>query len=473
MTALLILLALVGGIWSAVFVLRGSLSQGCLLFLFTIACLGLRTVNLGLGAFELGHAVLAILLIAYFVQQQRGLTANLPMTAADWSLLAFLALITITTFDQPSVGFTPPMMMLPHFRWAVGWMTPAMLYWIARQSVWSERQTKMLLATMTLFGVYLSVTGVLEILRVTPLIWPAYIGDPSIDTHFGRARGPLLDSVASGFMTSVCLVGAWLLWPRLSSLGRMCLAALTPIFLAALYFTYTRSIWIGALSALTILLSVQLPRHWRGWFVAASVMAAMLGGLVLKSDLEGFKRDTSSEGTRVSAALRPPVAYVSWLMFQDHPILGCGLGRYSFDKNDYLSDRSSDLRLEMARGMMHHNLFLSILVDTGLVGFSLIMFVLWRWTRDAWRLWSDVAAPAWARTLALLYLCVLAIFVSNAMFHDVSHTKLCHMIFFTVAGCCSAAVGQWRSMVAAPKPIFLDVAVQGHRQPPRNAVGRT
>ena len=225
MTGLLVILALVGVAWTAVFVLRGSLSLGCLLFLFTIACLGLRTFNLGLGAFELGHGALAILIIAYFVQQQRGLTGNLPLNAADWALLAFLVLITATTFGLPSVTVTPPLMMLPPFRWAVGWMTPAVLYWIARQSVWSERQTRMLLAGMTLFGVYLAVTGVLEVLRITPLIWPAYIGDPSIDTHFGRARGPLLDSVASGFILCVCLVATWVWWPRLGSAGKIGLAA--------------------------------------------------------------------------------------------------------------------------------------------------------------------------------------------------------------------------------------------------------
>src|SRR4051812_10648889 len=89
MTGLISIAVLVAGAWSAVFVLRGSLALGCTLFLFITACLGLRTFNPGFGPLELGHAALAVLIVAYFVQQQRGLTGNLPLGAADWALLAF------------------------------------------------------------------------------------------------------------------------------------------------------------------------------------------------------------------------------------------------------------------------------------------------------------------------------------------------------------------------------------------------
>src|SRR5205807_2762788 len=108
---LIVIAALVVATWSAVFILRGSLAIGCLLFLLTVACLGLRTFNLGLGQFELGHAVLALLIVAFFIQQQRGLTGSVPLNAADYALLAFLTMITITTFNQPMVTPVPPLMM--------------------------------------------------------------------------------------------------------------------------------------------------------------------------------------------------------------------------------------------------------------------------------------------------------------------------------------------------------------------------
>ena len=57
--------------------------------------------------------------------------------------------------------------------------------------------------TGRLFGDY----RLLEMAKLWGLVFPRFIGDPTIGIHFGRARGPMLQSVRLGVACSP-------VWPR-------------------------------------------------------------------------------------------------------------------------------------------------------------------------------------------------------------------------------------------------------------------
>jgi len=60
-------------------------------------------------------------------------------------------------------------------------------------------------------------------------------------------------------------------------------------------------------------------------------------------------------------------------MFLDRPLLGVGFGQLLEAKKAYLADRSTDLNLEATRDYIHHNGFLSILTETGLIGVAIYL----------------------------------------------------------------------------------------------------
>ncbi len=66
-------------------------------------------------------------------------------------------------------------------------------------------------------------------------------------------------------------------------------------------------------------------------------------------------------------------------MFLDSPILGFGFGQFPEAKWPYIDDRSTDLNLEIIRPLSHHNTYLSLLVELGLVGLTLYMLLLASW----------------------------------------------------------------------------------------------
>jgi O-antigen ligase len=121
-------------------------------------------------------------------------------------------------------------------------------------------------------------------------------------------------------------------------------------------------------------------------------------------------------------------------MFLDRPILGFGFGQFPEAKLPYLSDRSTPLDLESIRPLAHHNTYLSLLVELGLMGFLLYMALLGMWLLYGWRLARGSRQPDWARHHGVLFLCAMATYAVQMLFHDVTLTSIDHSIIYLLAG---------------------------------------
>jgi N-acetylglucosaminyldiphosphoundecaprenol N-acetyl-beta-D-mannosaminyltransferase len=121
-------------------------------------------------------------------------------------------------------------------------------------------------------------------------------------------------------------------------------------------------------------------------------------------------------------------------MFRDRPLFGVGFGRFYDRKLPYLSDRAQSFELESIRPLHHHNTLLSVLVETGLVGFAAFAAVLVVWVREAWRLAHIGAQAPWMRAQGILMLALLASYLCSAVFHDLTLVPSQHWLLFAFAG---------------------------------------
>ena len=131
--------------------------------------------------------------------------------------------------------------------------------------------------------------------------------------------------------------------------------------------------------------------------------------------------------------MRSSFAYVSWHMFLDRPIFGFGFGQFPMAKCAYLADRTTDLDLESIREYVHHNTFLSVLTETGLVGLALYLAILAGWAAPLGT-WCSTTSPAWVRAHGMLLLAVLAVYACQGLFHELSYTPIDHSLVFLLAG---------------------------------------
>jgi O-antigen ligase len=348
------------------------------------------------------------------------------LKASDTWLFLFLVWLIIRTLTTP-LGQELPGQPSTTMHLINGYLIPAFLFCLIRHSDINPRVLWPAITILLVFGVYLSLTAVLEIMKQWSFVFPRFIGDPKLGIHFGRARGPMLQSVRLGMCLTLCLAVLWTFpvwifarkkWAWFLAMG------LTPLFMGAIYLTYTRSIWMGAAAITLILLSTMLQGKARTLTLGSLFLFGTVGLLVLGPSLVAFKREYSEAETLESTKMRGAFAYVSWKMFQDSPITGFGFNQFQVYNRPYLDDRTTNIRLESIRGYVHHNSYLSLLVDLGLVGAVLYAVAAVALLRNSWVVWRHPFASPYAKSSSVFCFCIAAVHGIQMAFHEVTFSSI-------------------------------------------------
>ncbi len=316
--------------WAAIVLARGGLVGTALLVLLAGSCFGHPFFHVATGPVPLtADRVLLVVLVAQYAVYRRfgGDGADpKPLAKVDYLLGAFLLVLLASTLVHDfRVERWRPLAFFLFF-----YLMPVVMYWIARQTLWTERAAWWLFGSLGAFSLYLCLTAVAETHGWWAAVFPRYIASAQFEEFLGRGRGPFLNPVANGIVQGVGLCAALLWWPRLDRRGQLVLLALLPLYAWGIYSTLTRSVWMGAALGVLVVLALTLPRVWRGAVLAGAVMAGLLVVVVGWESLLTFKRDKDldAELTAESAKLRPILATVAWHMFLDRPLVGCGFGQY-------------------------------------------------------------------------------------------------------------------------------------------------
>ncbi len=378
MEAVAVIAGVVGLVWGVVALRRGGLLAGCLAVLLAGACFGqpFFKIDAGPAPLTIDRLLLVLLVAQYVVWRRLGYADPKPLGKPEILLLLFLGVLAVSTLSHDWQAF--------NYR-AVSWLTifylmPAVLYWIARQMKFSEREALTTFGCLALFGVYLAVTSLAELNQAWWLVFPKYIEttttDPAVG-FVGRGRGPLLQPIGNGILLAVCFGGALMWWPRWRRPGKLALLAASALFGAAIYGSLTRSVWMGGALTLALAVGAVLPRRWRLPTLGAGLLIGATVAALQWENLMAFKRDRgqSAREAAESVELRPILTTISWRMFADRPLLGCGYAQHESEQPQYLFDRTIELPLERGRGYVPHNTVFLLLVETGLVGTGLFLAV--------------------------------------------------------------------------------------------------
>ncbi len=460
----LLLLAVIACLWLSVWgpSLAGRCSMLSLVLTVVVVgyVFGYELWHLHAGPLPLTLDRLLLLAVAGLLGWRllRGQVHKTPLVLTDWLLGLTVAWLTLSCLlHRPGDATTLP--DSPMFRLLVSFWIPAFLYGILRFERIDGAKARRVLVVFASLGVYLGVTALLETAGVGSLIFPRYIADPELGTHFGRARGPALNSVSLGTYLSVTAAAAWLLIPRASRRMKLFWLGGAGLMALGVLLTYTRSTWIGLAGAVVMVLCLQLPRRLR---TPAFVLAGVLGVAFLavgKDALSHLKREDSGEVSAHSVQQRTAFAYVSLRMFQDHPLVGVGFGRFFDQKLPYLTDRRQSFELESLRNLHHHNTFLSLLTETGLLGLAAYAGILAGLGLGGWRLAHCEHVDPDCRRLGLLMIGTLAIYLPSALFHDLTLLHSDQWLLFTVGGATIGCLVNRPTGAAIAQPIRFPISL--------------
>lgn len=184
----------------------------------------------------------------------------------------------------------------------------------------------LLAKTLVLIGVYLGVTGILEMFALD-LVFPSYIADPDVGLGFGRARGPFVASDAMGVSAAICGFAGPVLLARVRTGPWRVLAVLALVTgLTTTALSLTRATWFGAAVGLTIG-GLMIPRL-RRWLPAAfaTMAATAIVALLTIPPLAELFADRFGDQNSVDDRLGSNAAALALL--HDLPWTGIGWRRF-------------------------------------------------------------------------------------------------------------------------------------------------
>ncbi|MCK4520290.1 O-antigen ligase family protein [Candidatus Parcubacteria bacterium] len=158
------------------------------------------------------------------------------------------------------------------------------------------------------------------------------------------------------------------------------------IMLFALFLTKSRGAWIGFLASMFFLL-IMIKTKYKLKLVAIFFLIALIIGLFFFFYSPGVYQTISEEFThRFSAG--PRLTYYSFIfdLWKEYPILGVGIGNYGWYGASYFS--SSAL-------VSAHGVFQNTLVETGILGFLSLIFLVSVYYRIIMRTLGKVKDSFW------------------------------------------------------------------------------
>lgn len=177
-------------------------------------------------------------------------------------------------------------------------------------------------------------------------------------------------------------------------------AALAALFVLSAYTTLNRTVWIGFLAELLIIVVLLLAVRpgssiLRSKALLFAVLALVSAGAVAMTLIVHSERVAGGAPTELKKDARVAIWPEALELIETHPIAGYGVGRGNLRRT--LVKETGD-----ALAWHAHNLFLDVLLQTGLPGLALLLVLLGATLRAAWRLCrkSDDVAVACGIALA-------------------------------------------------------------------------
>jgi O-antigen ligase len=338
---------------------------------------------------------------------------------ASWPMLGLTLLALLSVTGQP----------FDHETWSLlasKLIVPFALFHLAKMVFVEERSFRRFETFALVVLGYLSFTAIAFLAGAHWLIFPRFILDESLGFHADRARGPLLQAVANGVSLNILGILAWHAYSRGRNRGLSIMALLASLPIAILA-TMTRAVWLSF--AGTVLLLIFLSENARGRRRACFALfgVVVLGcGLVLSSqNFAGSLNDRFSEQGPVD--FRKAVYAGGWDMFLERPLAGWGFHQMPVELPRFVSGYEEKV-------LYPHNTYLELLVEHGIVGFALYIWLMW----ELWRLGrgpipADERDEFLNRNFHRVWPLVLAVYWVNAALVVMSY-QFVNGLLFTLAG---------------------------------------
>ena len=374
--------------------------------------------------------VLFILTTLAFVRLALRRELNFPrLTKVEYAMAAVTLLCTVSLVmlkgnDDPTAGKNKWLNALFNITYY-----PFITYGMIRSLPYDRKTLLRMVGLLCVLGAYLSWTGIFEHFQVKALVWPGYILDPSLGTHFERSRGPFMESVAMGRVLTITFASFLVMAVELNGAKRSLAHLAAVLSLVAIYYTYTRGPWLGLALVLGFFLFCRTPLKRVARTLVLVLCLAAAAGVTGKFSLTKgtlFSQRQNTVDDRV-------VSYLTTVkILESHPVFGIGFGRFNRVWDDYYTGVGN---LEFGGFDGSHNTFLTMAAEGGVVTLLFYVAVLCSLTLMCWRMYRRLPeALAFERCFVLMVLAIAAMYSVTGFFSDLRWNLLQNNLMFMLFG---------------------------------------
>ena len=391
-----------------------------LLFLAALATMLLRHPDVAFYEVDrVGFGLLAVGVVGRAVVQRQPVFV---MGRVTWPMIGLTVLALASVLGQPFDNETWSLL-------ASKLIVPFSLFHLAAMVFTEERRFRQFELFVVVVLAYLSFTAIAFMAGANSLIFPRFILDESLGFHADRARGPLLQAVANGVSLNMLGLLAWHAYRRGSVRGIKTVLLLGSVPVAILA-TMTRAVWLSFAGTVLALIFLSKNRTLRLLGVGLVIIAAMGLFAVLSSHESGGALSDRLE-ERGPVDYRAAVYAGGWDMFLQRPLTGWGFHQMPAELPRHVSGYSEKV-------LYPHNTYLELLVEHGVAGLALYLWLMW----EMWRL-ARGTIPAGEKYGFLnsqfhrMWPILLAVYWVNAAMVVMSY-QFVNGLLFTMAGMLAA-----------------------------------
>jgi len=385
----------------------------------------------GVPDIYLERIIFVLLFFLFLVKIAVGQEDFIPLARLDflWIILLFILLISMWR-----TGFFAelPFEEHPSRVFLAGFFFPFSFYLFGKNIFYTEERLRTLLWTSFFLYLYFVLTAYLEHFRLDQFIYPGYIANPLAGYHFGRARGPFLNAAVNGWVFVTLFALTLFLRTQVESiLARVFIALGLFLCPLAVFYTYTRAVWLSFLSAL-IVLSFSKKLLLQRKFIFFPIIILILIGAANWEKLGTKEREAGGVMQIEEVEDRIKLFNITKAVFRENPLFGIGFGRFRRAALSYGP--------EVARGASigtpsQHNIFFSILSEVGLLGLIPFIIIILYGVRYSISLFRYLGEEGFInKDLVITFWAVFLTYLISASFIQTQYFLVANVIFFLWSG---------------------------------------
>jgi hypothetical protein len=352
----------------------------------------------------------------------------------EMTMMVFV-LICVVSMIRNGFFSANPSFPSPWFVFITGYLFPFIVYVYAKNYIRNENQAQLIFHTLFFFGIYLCLITPFEYFNLRQFVFPRYINDITItELHIDRARGPFLNAAFNGVGILIGFISGLHLLQKKTGYTRVFYVVSLLLFFPAVFFTLTRSVYLGLLITLFILLKWYKTSFSKWKLISLPLALVVIIGIVNSPRLLSKERREGGIYQVEEVDIRMALLEKSYFLLSERPLMGIGLAQFVPASTRFYKGRTAFVA-EEAGTQFQHNHLMGIATELGLEGIlvylAIIILILRRMAQLTGKL---TESGIMGRNLRVAIFAIWCVYLNNNLFTEPSNALFINAVPFLFAG---------------------------------------